>query len=135
MSIHARTISKAYGGLSSHTERGLQLTEWSYPGASVESPGFRLEVNCKYSQLIIGSEVSITTYYLLMASALAQPDAQSPTAAAQQGDFWRCTFLRMGLAWKCLQLDKGDFVAADYRPIVTIIKCFRLNKVLLFRRY
>ena len=97
----------ARGPVSSHTERGLQLTEWSYPGASEESPGCRLEVKCKSSPVIIGSEVSITTYDVLMASALAQPDAQSPTAAAQQCDFWRCTILRMELAWKCLQLDKG----------------------------
>ena len=89
---------KHMGGLPSHTERGLQLTERSYPGASVERPGYRLEVNCEYSQIIIGSEVSITTYNLLMASDLAQPDAQSPTAAAQQCDFWCCTILRMGLA-------------------------------------
>ena len=80
MSIPARTISKAYGGLPSHTERGLQLTEWSYPGASVESPGCRLEVNCKYSQLIIGSEVSITTYNLLIGicpSAAGRPISNS----------------------------------------------------------
>ena len=107
VSIHARTISKAFVGLPGHTERGLQLREWSYPGASEESPGCRLEVKCKSSPVIIGSEVSITTYDVLMASALAQPDAQSPTAAAQQCDFWRCTILRMELAWKCLQLDKG----------------------------
>ena len=110
MSIHARTISKAYGGLPSHTERGLQLTEWSYPGASVESPGCRLELNCKYSQLIIGSEVSITTYEVLLASALAQPDAQSPTAAAQQCDFWRCTILRMGLALEMPSIGQGGIV-------------------------
>ncbi|MGD0814299.1 MAG: hypothetical protein ABSA83_11895 [Verrucomicrobiota bacterium] len=45
-----------------------------------------------------------------MAFAAAQPDARPPTAAAYLCDFWFSTILRIGLAWKHLQLDKGGGV-------------------------
>jgi hypothetical protein len=52
-----------------------------------------------------------------VASALAQPDAKSPTAAAHLWDFRCSTILRKVLAWRHLQLDKGEeFEAPDYRP-------------------
>ena len=56
-------------------------------------------------------------YDILIASALAQPDARFPTAAAHRWDFRCSTILRTVLAWKHLQLDTGEeFAATDYRP-------------------
>jgi len=79
-------------------------------GASVGTPCCRRGGYYKYSPLVIGSEVSITTCDVLIASALAQPDARPPTAAAHLCDFCSSTLPRIGLAWKYLQLDKGGAV-------------------------
>ena len=79
-------------------------------GASVGTPCCRRGGYYKYSPLVIGSEVSITTCDVLIASALAQPDARPPTAAAHLCDFCYSTLPRIGLAWKYLQLDKGGAV-------------------------
>jgi len=81
-----------------------------YQGASVGTPCCRRGGYYKYSPLVIGSEVSITTCDVLIASALAQPDARPPTAAAHLCDFCYSTLPRIGLAWKYLQLDKGGAV-------------------------
>ena len=51
-------------------------------GASVRTSCCRRGGYYKYSPLVIGSEVSMTTCDVMIASALAQPDARPPTAAA-----------------------------------------------------
>jgi hypothetical protein len=56
-------------------------------------------------------------YDILIASALAQPDARFPTAAAHRWDFRCSTILRTVLAWSHIQLHKEEeFAPADYRP-------------------
>src|SRR5271157_4808645 len=57
---------------------------------------------------------------------------QRPPNSAISGVAPSCAWDWLGNAFNWT---RGDCVAADYRPNVTIIKCFRLNKVLLFRRY
>jgi hypothetical protein len=74
------------------------------------TPCCRQGIYYRYSPLIIGSEVSITTDDVMIASALAQPNARSPTAAAHLCDFWCSTILRIGLARKYLQADHGGAV-------------------------
>ena len=73
-----------------------------YQVASVGTPSCRRGGYYKYSPLVIGSEVSMTTCDVLIASALAQPDARPPTAAAHLCDFCYSTLPRIGLAWKYL---------------------------------
>jgi hypothetical protein len=79
-------------------------------GASVGTPSCRRGGYYKYSPLVIGSEVSMTTCDVMIASALAQPDARPPTAVAHLCDFCYSTLPCIGLAWKYLQLDKGGGV-------------------------
>ena len=81
-----------------------------YQGASVGTPCCRRGGYYKYSPLVIGSEVSMTTCDVMIASALAQPDARPPTAVAHLCDFCYSTLPRIGLAWKYIQLDKGAAV-------------------------
>jgi len=71
-----------------------------YQAASVGTPCCRRGGYYKYPPLGIGSEVSMTICDVLIASALAQPDARPPTAAAYLCDFCYSTLPRIGLAWK-----------------------------------
>ena len=93
--------NRPHGATGNHFNR----TDWNRL-ASIPRPRRRGPVEAH----IIGSEVAIATNDVLIASVLAKPDAGSLTAAAHLCDFWFSTILRIELAWKHLQLDKGGGV-------------------------